>query len=159
MSDTTEMSRICDQLDRAFGGASWHGPPILVVLAEVTVTQAVSRPIPGAHSAWELVHHITSWLSIVRKRAGGEAVHEIPTETDWPPVEDVSAAAWQRARQNLKDEYNGLRAFIAQLSDDDLGNRVEGKLREYTVYQDLHGVIQHSLYHTGQIALLVKAAG
>ena len=48
-----------------------------------------------------------------------------------------------------------LRGAIAALDPERLDERVRGK--PYSVYFMLHGVIQHNLYHAGQIALLKKA--
>ena len=158
MTERTEVERLDDQLERAFEGESWHGSPIFSALSGISAGQAASRPLRGTHSIWELVNHVAAWLSIVRCRAGGEAVYDIPDEMDWPPAGEASESAWEEALADLGSEYGQLRALVEQLSDADLENRVEGKLREYTVYQDLHGVIQHSLYHVGQIALLAKAA-
>jgi len=50
-----ESERIADQLKRAFEGKSWHGPSLLEILKDVTAGQAAARPIPGAHSIWEIV--------------------------------------------------------------------------------------------------------
>jgi hypothetical protein len=41
------------------------------------------------------------------------------------------------------------------LTDERLDDTVSGK--GYSIYVMLHGVIQHDLYHAGQIALLKKA--
>jgi hypothetical protein len=41
------------------------------------------------------------------------------------------------------------------VDEEDLAEQVPGK--EHSVYTMLHGIIQHDLYHAGQIALLKKA--
>jgi len=48
-----------------------------------------------------------------------------------------------------------LRETIAKLDDEKLKEKAAGQ--EYSIYFMLHGVIQHDLYHAGQIALLKKA--
>ena len=159
MTEKSEVHRISEQLERVFEGDAWHGTPILSLLSEINVSQAISRPIPDGHSVWEILDHITAWLSIVRSRVGGEPIYEITHEMDWPSPAGSSELAWSEAKQRLRQEYIDLRTSLERLSDADLGTRIEGKLREYTVYHDLHGVIQHSLYHTGQIVLLSKAGG
>lgn len=155
----TEAVRIRNQLDRAFAGQAWHGTPVFEVLAGISTADASLRPIKGSHSIWEIVNHIEAWLSIVRKRAGGENVGEITIDVDWPPMpEDLSKESWRGSVESLKAAYLSLVDFIDTLSDDDLGTVIRGKLRNYTVYEELHGVIQHSLYHLGQIVILAKAA-
>ena len=68
---------------------------------------------------------------------------------------DTSEAAWENALAELERGHRQLRQSISALSDDRLGNIVPGK--EDSVYVLLHGIVQHDLYHAGQIALLKKA--
>ncbi|HSC78502.1 MAG TPA: DinB family protein [Candidatus Acidoferrales bacterium] len=150
----TEVERIADQLRRAYEGEAWHGPPLKEILTGVTAEQAAHRVVPNGHTIWELVHHIGAWESIVRRRLGGEAVKATP-EMDWPPVGDTSEAAWKNALDALERGNLQLRQAIADLSDDQLRQKVVGE--KYSVYGMLHGVIQHDLYHAGQIAILKKA--
>ncbi len=150
----TEVERIADQLRRAYEGEAWHGPPLKEILAGITAEQATRRVVANAHTIWELVLHIAAWESIVRRRLGGEAVKATP-EMDWPPVRDASEAAWKGALDALERGNRQLRQAIAALSDDQLREKVVGE--KYSAYGMLHGVIQHDLYHAGQIAILKKA--
>ena len=150
----TEIQRIADQLRRAYEGEAWHGPSLRELLSSVTAAQAARRPLPGAHTIWELVLHIAAWESIVRRRLGGEAVEATP-EQDWPPVRDTSDAAWKKTLEELARSHLALRESVAALSDDQLRQKVAGQ--NYSIYGMLHGLIQHDLYHAGQIALLKKA--
>ena len=56
----SELDRIRNQFRRAFEGEAWHGPSVLALLDGVTAQQAAAYPIPGAHSIWELVLHLTA---------------------------------------------------------------------------------------------------
>ena len=103
------------------------------------------------------MNHIEAWLSIVRRRAGGALLDEISADTDWPPPSRLSEESWYTARERLRSSYLELGSFIGQLTDADLDRELQGKLRTYSVYQDIHGVIQHSLYHLGQVVLLAQA--
>ena len=150
----SEVERIVDQLRRAYEGEAWHGPPLKQILAGVTAEQAARRPVTNAHTIWELVLHISVWESIVRRRLAGEAFEPSP-EQDWPPVGDTSEAAWKKALAELERGHLQLRQSISALTDDQLKNKAPGK--DYSLYGMLHGVIQHDLYHAGQVALLKKA--
>ena len=68
----TEIDRILDQLKRAFEGGAWHGPSVKEVLHGVTAAQAHARPLPNAHSIWELVQHIAVWEDVGRRRLEGD---------------------------------------------------------------------------------------
>ena len=149
----TEIKRIHDQFKRALEADAWHGPAVMEVLAGVTAKQASARPIPNAHSIWEIVLHISGWVGVLQSRVEGKWMDE-PAEGDWPPVEDASPAAWEKTLKLLKTRHAGLQKAISKLSDKKLGKPIaKGKS---TLYASLHGIIQHDLYHAGQMAVLKK---
>jgi uncharacterized damage-inducible protein DinB len=150
-----EIQSIVDQLQRAFEGHAWHGPAVRELLADVSAAQADARPIAQAHSIWEVVLHISTWEHIVRRRLQGEVIDELPDEEDWPAVRDTSEAAWRKAVQDLEERNRALRDAVAQLDEARLTAKVPGK--DHSVYIMLHGIIQHDLYHAGQVAVLKKA--
>src|SRR5260370_1447852 len=153
----SEIERILDQLQRAYEGNAWHGPSILEVLSGVTAAQAVARPLPEAHTIWELIHHIAVWENVVRRRLEGDRAEiNISSPDDWPPTEDRSEAAWEQAKASLGRGHEALGEAIARVPESRLDEPIlEGMS---TVYATLHGAIQHDLYHAGQIAILKKAA-
>jgi len=151
-----EISRIADQLKRAFEGDAWHGPAVLEVLDGVNAPAAAAKPIPGAHSIWEIVLHIAAWDGAIRRRMAGQAL-QLSDEQDFPPVKDSSDAAWHRALENLKQSHAELIQALLAMPDYRLTAQVPGK--DYDFYHMLHGAVQHELYHAGQIALLKKVAG
>ncbi len=149
----TETKRIKDQLKRAFEGSAWHGPAVMEVLKGVTAQQAAARPIPTAHSIWEITLHISGWAGVLKSRVEGKWIDE-PAEGDWPSVEDASQAAWEKTLKLLKTRHAGLQKAISQISDKNLGKPIaKGKS---TIYASLHGILQHDLYHAGQMAILKK---
>ena len=86
----------------------------------------------------------------------GETWTPSPAE-DWPAVADNSPEAWEAAGERLARSHGELLAAVAGLKDADLERRVPGRTQAfYTYYFLLHGVVQHDLYHAGQIGLLKK---
>jgi uncharacterized damage-inducible protein DinB len=151
----TESERIVDQLNRAFEGEAWHGPAVLEILEGITAEQAAARPVHGAHSIWELVLHIGTWATACRRRLAGERAQPSDAE-DWRAVTNTSEQSWQAARQELRQAHKELRDAIAKLDEARLDQPIIEGLS--STYVTLHGVIQHSLYHAGQIAILKKAS-
>jgi len=152
----SEAARIADQLRRAFDGEAWHGGSLFEILDGVTAARAAARPIAGAHTIWELVPHIAAWDGAVLRRLGGVAV-ELSDAENFPPVTDASEAAWHKALLEVRRVHEGLAAAVAALPDSRLSDMVPGKEgAHYTFYYMLHGVVQHELYHAGQIALIKK---
>lgn len=149
-----ETERIRDQLQRAFAGDAWHGPSVLEILENVTASQAATRPIAGAHSIWELVLHIKAWSDACRRRLAGDRA-ELADEENFPPIDDTSDEAWQNAQISLRESQQRLNEAIAAIDETRLDQPIlEGMP---SVYITLHGAVQHSLYHAGQIAILKKA--
>jgi len=150
-----ETARILDQLHRAYEGPAWHGPALREVLADVTWQTAALRPIPGAHTIWELVLHLTVWISVPTRRLEGAEIPTLPSDEDWPAPPAPSESAWREALDRLADRQRDLESAVRDLPDDRLREKVLGDI-PYSIYTMLHGVVQHNLYHAGQIALLKK---
>ena len=152
----SEAARIADQLCRAFDGDAWHGDSLFEILEGVTAAQAATRPIARAHTIWELVLHIAAWDGAVLRRLSGAAVTLSDAE-NFPAVTDTSDAAWRKTLAEVRRVHEELVAAVAALADSRLDEIVPGKEGAYyTFYYMLHGVVQHELYHAGQIALLKK---
>ena len=185
MPSTNEMQRIADLLDRAGSGDAWHGPPVDATLTGITVEQAAARPLPNGHSIWEIALHIAVWDRVVARRFGGETFEPSAAE-DWPTPaitvdgieytvigaispgasprgrsgrsepSPVSAAAWNGVVADVRTARGELRAAMLAFDPARLFDTVRGK--NYSYYVMAHGIVQHDLYHAGQIALLRKAA-
>jgi uncharacterized damage-inducible protein DinB len=150
-----EIERIHSMFRSSFSGDAWHGDSVMKIVDEITAEQAAAYPIPGAHSIWELVQHMAVWEDVVRRRLGGETVLPTPEE-DWPAVRSTDAAAWKKVVETLKSNHAALERMVAEMMDDRLDEIIPAQ--NYNAYVMLHGIIQHDLYHAGQIALLKKAA-
>ena len=153
----SQATRLANHIERTLTGPMWHGPALAEVLDGVTADQAAARPIAGAHSIWEMVLHAAVWAEIARARVKGERLGDPTTEEDWPAPETASADTWQRARDRLAESHRMLAADVRPLTDEALKEKV--KSLDYTVSVLLHGVVEHSTYHGGQIMMLRKARG
>jgi uncharacterized damage-inducible protein DinB len=161
----SEATRIADQLRRALMGGddeeaqgeAWHGPAVETLLLDVDAAQAAAHPIPGAHSIWEILRHMTVWLETVRVRVVEDRPCDPTARENWAEVTDTSEAAWQALLERHRRAGDALEEVIEQLPDRRLELGVAGKA--YNGYVMLHGIVQHELYHAGQIALLKRALG
>ena len=151
---TSECLRIADQLRRAFAGDPWHGPPLSELLAGITAEQARVSPLPSGHTIWELVLHIEIYVTIAFEAVQGTPMPRLfGTEKDWPGGED---GAWTSTTERMFQSADRLAHAIEQFPDARLQDTVPG--RDYDFYYLFHGIVQHSLYHAGQIAMLKRAA-
>jgi uncharacterized damage-inducible protein DinB len=151
----TDVAFLADQLHRAHSGNAWHGPALREILADVSAGTAAGRPAPSVHTIGEIVRHVTAWLSACGRRLQGEALDLTPDQ-DWPVGADTSDTAWQTTLAALDAATDALEKLIAALPAEGLRKGVPGT--QYSVRFMLEGVIQHHLYHAGQIALLKKMA-
>ncbi len=153
----SETARLADQIRRAFEGDAWHGDSVLEILADVDAKTAAAHPIKNAHSIWELVLHIAAWDGAVLRRAEGKAA-ELSDKQNFPPVTDISEAAWRKAIEQLKTTHDQLVEAVAEFPHSRLQEQVPGKREKYhDFFYNFSGIVQHELYHAGQIALLKKA--
>jgi uncharacterized damage-inducible protein DinB len=159
----TEIDRLVDQLDREHSGDPWHGSPLMSILDGINAQRAATRAVPNGHTIWELVLHVTAWKNETRKRLSGAPAGE-PAEGDWPEAGDATPQRWTEALTRLKGAHEQLVAAVHQLNEgtlyeatNDPRNRPLGTGVSYYVL--LHGIVQHDVYHAGQMALLKKALG
>ncbi len=152
----TEISRIQDQLRRTFDGDAWHGPSLMEVLKNVSAQQASARPIPDAHSIWEITEHIRVWIDVVHRRVNGEKVIYTNVE-DWLPVKETTEKGWRSTLAMLVERHQNLLETLSTVNDSRLDELATGS--ENSIYIQLHGLLQHYAYHSGQIAILKKSLG
>lgn len=154
MFGMSEIERIADQLDRAFQGDAWHGDPVVKILEGLSAKQANLHPVRGAHSIWEIVNHLRAWKVTIPVRLTGE-VKELSSREDWPIVTDNSDASWRNSVSDLRQCHEEFMKAVRAFPESKLSEMAPN--RDHTYYHMLHGMVQHDLYHAGQIAILKKA--
>jgi uncharacterized damage-inducible protein DinB len=153
----SETIRLADQIRRAFDGDAWHGDSLLELLQGVNAKVAEAHPVKNAHSIWELVLHIAAWDGAALQRTAGTAV-ELSDQQNFPPVKDTSETAWRQAIEHAKGTHSELVKAVAAFPDSRLLEQVPGKTESYyNFFYLFSGIVQHEIYHAGQVALLKKA--
>ncbi len=158
-----ESKDIAELIERVMTGDPWHGPNVQHVLQGLAPDRAALRPPGNAHSVWELVLHMTGWAREVTARLGGRAAQE-PPEGDWPEVGDPGLERWKAAQSALFAAHRDLANAVRTLDDSRLAAPVldfrdnalgTGLSHDLT----LHGLVHHTVYHAGQIAILKRTLG
>ncbi len=148
-----EVDRILDQYDRAMNGDAWHGDPVWKILEGVTAEEAGARIHPEAHTIWELVAHMTFWETEVYRR-----LHRLPArpqeELNFPAMPEKTTENWNATLAEFRRSNAEFREVLSHLDASQLDQAMPS--RHQSIYVEVHGAIQHSLYHAGQIALLRK---
>jgi hypothetical protein len=145
-----EIERIARLFTQAFEGKPYYGPSVLEALEGVTAQVAFQQPPWSAHSIWSLVTHLTAELIDARQVLEG-MVKPIERKT-WLEILEPSEAAWESALQELKRAHRSLVRAVRKLDDSVLNQKpIRGRSPNYRM---LHGILQHYVYHAGQISLL-----
>jgi uncharacterized damage-inducible protein DinB len=155
----TECNRIGYALASAINGDAWYGDSLRKILDKVTAKEAQAWPIANAHSIWELIVHVEAWVKFCLDAVQGTPIpawSTMPKEQDWPLVGNTSEQTWKQAVGSFFSTHLKLVEALKTFSDERLEATVPG--RTYNFYHLFQGMIQHAVYHGGQIALLKKAA-
>lgn len=107
-------------------------------------------PVPGAHSIAALLQHLLLWNERIRNTSESNPLPRWEPEKEWaePPIPwNELVARWDRSRDLL--EAN-LRDFPVA----DLPKQVPGRTYPYETM--LQGIVQHVIYHSGQIAMILS---
>src|SRR5581483_10292167 len=145
----SELEFIADQIKRSFDGEAWHGPGLMEVLDGTDAKTATARSIPGAHSIWELVLHITGWERVMIRRIVERKVATLSDSENFGQIVTTDESAWQAAMKNLRSTHDELVRLVSNLDEARLNEQVPGK--DYDIRFMLHGAPQHAAYHGGQI--------
>jgi uncharacterized damage-inducible protein DinB len=140
-------------LQEIYEGGPWHGPSVTKVLSSISPQQSLST-LEDSHNIIELVLHMTAWRNFVIRRLEGDERYELSEDENFKIITNVTDEAWEAAKQALAKSQEKLISLLSQYNDDQLLKTVEN--RTYNYYVLLHGILQHDVYHLGQVALLKK---
>jgi uncharacterized damage-inducible protein DinB len=100
------------------------------------------------------VGHVQTWTRTAQRRFEGD--HAEPTAAEnFPPVQSADPAAWAAACKSALAAHDALEQAVLRNPSRSLDDMVHG--HPYSAYVMLHGAVQHTLYHAGQIAVLKRA--
>ncbi len=147
------MQRILDHYDGVLQGEPWHGEAVWPVLDSISVREAAARPIPSAHTIWEIVMHMTFWENVAAQRLAGLRAGLVE-ELNFPPMPAPTEENWRRTLDQFRDSNRVFRQALAKLDATKLDQMTAAGKR--TFYGEAHGILEHHVYHLGQIVLLKK---
>ena len=150
-----EISFLVAQLKDAFEGDPWFGRNAKLLLNEVSEENVIQKP-SGEHSILELVWHMVNWreFTISRINNGGNKTMEYFEENGWRILDHTNIELWKEGLNRLYQTQETLLDLLEKQKDELLETLVAG--RNYTFKKLLHGILQHDIYHLGQIAYINK---
>lgn len=150
-----EMQSIINNLQRVNTGQPWYGRSVFELLEEVNPDRVFEKPGKSGHSLIELMYHLVTWTEFCLKRVQ-RIKEQDPGEVDrldWREI-DPSKHSWVKAVAAFKSANDQIIAALSTKNDDFLKEIVD--YREFNFRFMLNGLIQHHIYHIGQIAYIQK---
>jgi uncharacterized damage-inducible protein DinB len=143
-----QTQRIADSYRAATIKGAWYGPSLAELLAKISPELVTLPPAPYAHSISELLQHLLLWNERIRNTSDGTPMPPWQADKEWaqPPIPwNELVARWNQSRELLEDR-------IRNFPLEDLPKQVPG--RNYPYETMLQGIVQHAIYHSGQIAMV-----
>ncbi len=143
-------TQIADSYRAATVKAAWYGPSLAELLAQISPELATTPPVPGSHSISELLQHLLLWNERVRNTSDSNSLPRWQPEKEWaePPI------PWNELVSRLGLSRGLLEEKIRNFPIEDLAKQVPG--RDYPYETMLHGIVEHVIYHSGQIAMALS---
>jgi DinB superfamily len=146
-------TQIAKQLRDLYFGGNWTGSNFKEHLSDLTWQQATQQ-VHGFNTIVTLIYHTNYYIDVLTKKLHDEPLTAKDKYSfDHPPVE--SAEDWDNVLAKTWKDVEDFAQLIEQLPETKLwGDFWQNKYGNY--YRNLHGIIEHSHYHLGQIVLIKK---
>jgi uncharacterized damage-inducible protein DinB len=148
-----ETQRIIQLFEKGYHGSPWIDVNLVDVLQSVSADQALKKLTPGANSIWEITNHLISWRENVLQRVQGEEL-KTPAHNYFVAVKKGSEGDWQHTLKKLDATQKDWLKFLKKMEASELNNLYEPNGMTY--YEHIQGILQHDVYHLGQIVMLTK---
>lgn len=145
--------QIADHFRQVHFGGNWTSINLKNTVADITWEQANTK-LNGFNTITALVYHMNYYVSAVLKVLNGQPLDAHDKYSfDHPPV--TSAADWQQLVDKTLNDAETFAKHIEQLPETKLWEYLaDEKYGNY--YRNIHGIIEHTHYHLGQVVLLKK---
>lgn len=148
-----ETKRIIHLFEKGYNGSPWIDVNLVDTLRSVTPEQALKKIKPTSNSIWEITNHIISWRKTVLKRVQGEVI-KTPSHNYFIKVKSGSKADWKKTLDELAATQKDWIKFLKSFKKSKLEEVYEPNGMSY--YEHIQGILQHDVYHLGQIVMLTK---
>jgi len=150
-----EIQNIINGFEDTLNGQPWFGRAVFNILGEVDESKANLKPEGAVHSLNELIWHMNTWAEFVLAHLENRSMDEIKIieENDWRVI-DPEKHDWLTGVNNLKSIHTSIMEILNNRNDEFLLEPVRN--RDFNTGYMLNGLIDHNIYHLGQIAYLKK---
>ena len=143
-----KCEEIADAYRKVTVAGAWYGPSVAELLARITPEQATTKPRGGTHSVAELLQHLLLWNERIRKTNESCPMPKWEAEKEWAEA----AIPWSDLIQRWNKSRDLLEERMRNFPVEDLGKQTPGRTYPYEFM--LNGIVQHTIWHAGQIAMV-----
>jgi uncharacterized damage-inducible protein DinB len=153
--ENTLIKKYIHQIQQAYYGDNWLDEDMEKKLRKVNEENAFIKPDGYIHSIAEIVSHLVEWRreQIERLQFGRRAKLMMDSENNWRSNESLKKGGWAYLKEQLDNTQNDLIALLETKDDGFLESKWSG---EYDFDYLVVGLVQHDIYHLGQIGLIYK---
>jgi len=153
MPKIKSSTQLAKHLREVFTGGNWTFTNVEEVLKDVSVEEALTK-VFGLNSIAGLLFHMNYYFKPVLGVLKGEVLTgKDKFSFDLPPI--GSETEWKALVKRALEDAEALASQIEMLDDEQLAEIfADPKFGIY--YRNLLGIIEHTHYHLGQIALIKK---
>lgn len=150
-----EIQSIINNLQNILTGEPWYGRSVYTLLEETDPDKASVKPHQSGHSALELLYHMITWAEFALKRIEGDKEQDMAEfeKLDWRTI-DPALHTWKKGLADFKAIHSRIIELLQDKNDAFLKEKVD--YRNYSFRFLLNGLMQHTIYHLGQIAYINK---
>jgi len=141
------IEKLIKELDKAVNSDPWYGASLKSIIRDI-------------HTIAEIVLHICAWIEEVSSRLEGNEPSD-PKRGDWPEADNLNETSWKKIVEDIFAAHETLieqvKNFPFEKFEERVGTeRVKELGTGFTYREMLVGVMEHNIYHGGQIVLLKK---
>ena len=148
-----EIQSIIQDMEEVFCGNPWYGKAVLTLLDEIDSSKVYIKANGISHSLIELLYHMLTWQEYTQHQLENKLDLSTYQLLDWTET-NPEIHTWNTGIAELKASHNKIINLLQDAPDDLLEKEVQFK--KFSTRVLLHGMIQHNIYHIGQIAYVNK---
>ena len=153
--NNSKINYYLNRFNEIYNGSPWYGETVDAKLKDVSDENAFVQPFGNAHSVGELVSHMIYWRKALISRLEGDQSFSPSVESDenWIHVDTLKKAGWKKIMDDFVQSQKKITSLLPKQTDNFLEEEYsKGGTFEYLI----QGIIDHDVYHLGQIGLVKK---
>jgi uncharacterized damage-inducible protein DinB len=150
-----EIQSLIKNLQEVVNGEPWYGQSVNAIFKTIDATSVYKKPSQNSHSLIQLLYHMNIWaeftLAQIENKVTDVSVFE---KKDWIEI-NPAEHTWEKGTKQFNSVHEEIINELQKRTDNFLDGAV--KFRDYNFRYLINGLIQHNIYHLGQIVYLNKS--